>query len=443
MAKLKRSVKMLVPALGMSLVLGAYAQGTAGQAGPAGQQQQAAGMQPGQQTAVQQGQQQAQQRRDVRLSNLIGMDVRDPAGENLGDINDVIVDLDQGRALYAVIGFGGFLGMGERLFAFPLQAFEMPLDREQLVLNVSRERLQQAPGFDRNQWPDWNDTAYRGEVDRFHGPGIGGPGRAGTATAPGTAMAPGTATAPGTAMAPGATTATAGATGTAGPRPVQGQVQPGQPGEVHPAAPAQQQPQAQQQVQQPQVQQQPQVRQQQPTAAATQPAAQPPARQQAVSNVVRGSELLNRTVRGAAGENLGDINDVVINMADGEMRYAVIGFSQGWFQRDQLVAVPVQALGRSPQHPNDVVLNATRDQLAQAPVFDRDRWPDFRDQQYQSAWDNFLRGFGGGAGGTTTGAAGTTTGGAATGTTGTTGTAGTSVTEGTGTAAGGAPRSPQ
>jgi sporulation protein YlmC with PRC-barrel domain len=468
MAKMRRTVKMLVPALGLSLVLTAYGQ-VAGQGQPQqGQQQgqmqaqpQAMPQQGAQPMAGQPGQQQDQQRRDMRLSQLIGMDVRDAQGENLGDINDVIVDLDQNRAMYAVIGFGGFLGMGERLFAFPLHAFQMPLDQEdRLVLNVSRERLKDSPGFDRNAWPDWNDTAYRGDVDRFYG-AAGTRGVAGTAGRPG---APGAATGvtgggtattgtaggpgqPGMGVGTGGTTTRPAAAGgmpagqgmygggaglpQAGGQQAQQQAQQAADHAQRQAEVADQAARQAQQAQDPQQAQQAAQQAQQAADAAQQAAQQaqgqqprviPPgtqarpgqgqqlaspqqARQQMQQQMqmVRGSDLLNRTVRDQAGENVGDIDDVVVNMADGELRYAVIGFSQGWFRPDQLVAVPIEALARSAQHPNDVMVTATRQQLENAPVFDKDRWPNFRDEQYQSAWNRFMDQFRGGTTSPTTG----------------------------------------
>jgi sporulation protein YlmC with PRC-barrel domain len=150
-----------------------------------------------------------------------------------------------------------------------------------------------------------------------------------------------------------------------------------------------------------------------------------------MQHMVRASDLLDRNVRDAAGERAGSIDDVVVNMADGELRYAVIGFSQGWFRPDQLVAVPIEALTRSAQYPRDVIVTATRQQLENAPVFDKDRWPNFRDEQYQSAWNRFMDQFRGGATSPTMGT-GTATG---TGTTGTgvTGATGGQVVPGTGT----------
>jgi len=63
--------------------------------------------------------------RDLRLSDVIGMDVRNARGENLGDVTDVVVDVETGRVAYAVVGIAGFLGIGEKLSTFPMSAFRL------------------------------------------------------------------------------------------------------------------------------------------------------------------------------------------------------------------------------------------------------------------------------------------------------------------------------
>jgi sporulation protein YlmC with PRC-barrel domain len=66
--------------------------------------------------------------RNLRASNLIGKDVRNPQGEDLGDIKDVIVDLNNSRVHYIVLSFGGIMGVGDIQFAFPATAFRMAAD---------------------------------------------------------------------------------------------------------------------------------------------------------------------------------------------------------------------------------------------------------------------------------------------------------------------------
>ncbi|WP_420473286.1 PRC-barrel domain-containing protein [Noviherbaspirillum sp. ST9] len=105
--------------------------------------------------------------RDVRASKIIGKNVENAQGENLGEIKDLIVDVGSQRVHYAVLEGGGTLGMGDKLFAYPISAFKSQSDSDKLVLNVDKDRLKKAPGFDKDKWPDWNDNRYRGEVDRY------------------------------------------------------------------------------------------------------------------------------------------------------------------------------------------------------------------------------------------------------------------------------------
>lgn len=109
--------------------------------------------------------------RDARVSQLIGKDVRNPQGEKLGEINDLIIDVNNELIHYAILSFGGFMGMGDKLFAYPLNVFRHAMDRDELVLDVDKERLRRAPGFERNRWPDWGSPDYTGSVERHFGPG--------------------------------------------------------------------------------------------------------------------------------------------------------------------------------------------------------------------------------------------------------------------------------
>lgn len=108
-----------------------------------------------------------QQSGDVRASKMIGKEVENAQGENLGEITDLIVDVGTQRVRYAVLSFGGALGMGDKLFAYPISTFKPAADDDKLVLNVDKEKLKDAPGFDKDKWPEWNDNRYRRDVDRY------------------------------------------------------------------------------------------------------------------------------------------------------------------------------------------------------------------------------------------------------------------------------------
>ena len=88
-------------------------------------------------------------------SDLKGHKVVNKNAEDLGKIDDYMLDLENGRIAYAVLSFGGFLGMGEKLFAIPWSAFNVQLFENDLriVLNVDKEILTKAQGFDKSQLP--------------------------------------------------------------------------------------------------------------------------------------------------------------------------------------------------------------------------------------------------------------------------------------------------
>jgi sporulation protein YlmC with PRC-barrel domain len=100
---------------------------------------------------------------------LIGDSVVNGDDDNLGDIKEIMIDMRSGQVAYAVLSFGGFLGMGEKLFAVPWQALHLDTVNKRFVLNVEKDRLQQAPGFDKDRWPDMSDVGWSNEIHTFYG----------------------------------------------------------------------------------------------------------------------------------------------------------------------------------------------------------------------------------------------------------------------------------
>ena len=84
---------------------------------------------------------------------LLGNDVYNDADDKLGAIKEFMIDMASGRIAYAVLSFGGFLGMGDRLFAVPWQALKLDTANQRFRLSVSKEKLKNAPGFDKDHWP--------------------------------------------------------------------------------------------------------------------------------------------------------------------------------------------------------------------------------------------------------------------------------------------------
>ncbi|MBT9465144.1 PRC-barrel domain-containing protein [Hydrogenophaga sp.] len=108
-------------------------------------------------------------------NTLIGNDVFNDQDEDLGEIREIMLDMHTGRVDYAVLSFGGFLGMGEKLFAVPWAALELDTTSRCFVLRVSKARLESAPGFDKQHWPDMADPEWEKGVHEFYGTQPDGP----------------------------------------------------------------------------------------------------------------------------------------------------------------------------------------------------------------------------------------------------------------------------
>jgi hypothetical protein len=100
---------------------------------------------------------------------LIGNDVRNADGDELGEIIEIMLDMRTGQVAYAVLSFGGLLGMGDKLFAVPWSALTLDTMNKRFVLNVEQQRLEDAPGFEKDQWPDMADPAWRDAIRTYYG----------------------------------------------------------------------------------------------------------------------------------------------------------------------------------------------------------------------------------------------------------------------------------
>ena len=278
--RLKTSAVAMLPIFGLALAAPAYASGDKHKT-QAGQSQQTAQMQTTGDLAKR------APMREMRLSQLIGKDVRNAQGEDLGDIKDVVMDVNNGRLHYVILSFGGFLGMGDKLFAYPARAFSPASDKDELVLNVARERLKDAPGFDSNKYPDFGTADYRGRVDSYFGPTVA-------------------------------------------------------------------------------IESRPNMR------------------------LIRGSELLGKDVNGSNGRDLGEIEDVVINMANGTVHYAVLEFDQSWSLNNKLFAFPLRSFKQGANWGDDLVLNISKDRLNNVPGFDKNSWPNLNDPKWITDMDRYL-----------------------------------------------------
>jgi sporulation protein YlmC with PRC-barrel domain len=105
----------------------------------------------------------------MSTDTLSGNDVYNSDGEDLGEVKDFMLNMSDGKVGYAVLSFGTFLGMGEKLFAVPWDALTLDTENKRFILNVDKARLKTAPGFDKNHWPNMADQSWAREIHTYYG----------------------------------------------------------------------------------------------------------------------------------------------------------------------------------------------------------------------------------------------------------------------------------
>jgi sporulation protein YlmC with PRC-barrel domain len=108
-------------------------------------------------------------RRIVSAGSISGDSVRNLSGDDLGKVQEIMLDVNEGSIAYAVLSFGGFLGMGDKLFAVPWKALTLVQDEEYFLLDVDKKVLEDAPGFDKDSWPDFSDSNWGQGIHDHYG----------------------------------------------------------------------------------------------------------------------------------------------------------------------------------------------------------------------------------------------------------------------------------
>lgn len=248
-----------------------------------------------------------------RVSTIAGMPVKNNAGEDLGKIEDLVVELNSGEVRYAALSFGGFASVGDKLFAIPWQAlaFKFGEDESYFILDVTEEKLARAPGFEEDKWPDLADPSQSGKIDAFYG----------------------------IKREEGAKRKDRGSDDEA-KRPKDA----AKPGEL------------------------------------------------VYDAVYRVENITGMDVKNDRGEDLGSIHELVVDIKQGNVRYAALSFGGVLGLGDKLFAIPWKSLGFKHQATDKhFVLNVSPEKLKQAEGFDEDRWPDTGDPKWSQAIDDLYR----------------------------------------------------
>lgn len=104
----------------------------------------------------------------MAADTLQGDKVVNRQGESLGEIEHIMLDVPTGRIAYAVLSFGGIMGIGDKLFAIPWSALTLDADRHCFILDMDQDRLRNAPGFDKDHWPSMADRTWGEQVYAYY-----------------------------------------------------------------------------------------------------------------------------------------------------------------------------------------------------------------------------------------------------------------------------------
>jgi len=240
--------------------------------------------------------------RDFRTADIIGLPVKNNKHEDIGKIDDLVIDMKNGEVRYAAIAYGGVAGIGSKLFAVPFQKMTFMFgepnkaNSRHFMLDVSKEQFENSPGFDSSHWPNVADPQWGASVDkhyRFER----------TATA----------------------------------------------------------------------------------AANTD-------KQQTVAyeTVFRASKIKGMEVRNDKNEHLGDIDDMVIDVTKGHVKYLALSYGSWFTGGNKLFAVPLSSFTLT--HDNNktfFTVHVSQDSLKNAPGFDKSHWPDTADPNWAKGIDTY------------------------------------------------------
>lgn len=105
----------------------------------------------------------------VNADEVIGVDVQNSQNESLGKVEAIMLDKLSGQVAYVVLSYGGFLGMGDKLFALPWDIFSYDGSDDCFRIPLDKETLKNSPGFDKDHWPDMSNTTWRNSINTYYG----------------------------------------------------------------------------------------------------------------------------------------------------------------------------------------------------------------------------------------------------------------------------------
>ncbi|MBE7549574.1 MAG: PRC-barrel domain-containing protein [Anaerolineales bacterium] len=299
----------------------------------------------------------------ISASELMDYTVQNSQGEELGEIEDLMVDVNNEQIRYAVLSFGGFLDIGEKLFAIPVTAFTVDSTNEMVTFDVDQETLENAPGFDTDNWPDFAnpewDVPYRDFwQDRTTGADTGSQESMTTET--------------GETMAEGDTNQDSTTTQTDQDMAQNDTAQDSTTTQTEQTA---------------------QGEAVTPEADLAQGDTSADQDKLMMGTTVRASELMGRNIESTNGDDVGEVQDLVVDLNSGRVLYAVLSFGGFANIGDDYYAIPLRVLNFD-QANDALVFDVDENMLQNAPSFSSNDWPDNVSpnvgEEAREYWDNEL-----------------------------------------------------
>jgi len=251
---------------------------------------------------------------DFRTADIVGLYVKNNKHEDLGKIDDLVIDMKSGDVRYAAIAYGGVAGIGSKLFAVPWQKLTFMFgepnkaNSRHFMLDVSKEQFENSPGFDSSHWPNVADPNWGASVDKHYNFDRNAHNNANS------------------------------------------------------------------------------------TSTQTTANADNANRQQTVAyeTVFRASKIKGMEVRNDKNEHLGDIDDMVIDVTKGHVKYLALSYGSWFTGGNKLFAVPLSSFTLT--HDNNktfFTVHVSQDSLKNAPGFDKNNWPDTADPNWAKGIDTY------------------------------------------------------
>ena len=107
----------------------------------------------------------------ISSAKVEGTNVYNRAGDSLGSIHSLMIDKASGHVAYAIMSFGGFLGIGDQFHPLPWSVLKYDTNMGGYIVDLDKQKLEGGPAYDAGSEPDWRDRTYENKIHDYYGVG--------------------------------------------------------------------------------------------------------------------------------------------------------------------------------------------------------------------------------------------------------------------------------